>query len=291
MTQNNGDNTPAQNDSKGNDFPSISGVDRYRTFVFPNQIRKYRKVRNVGSLLQLSQKISSITYIRLSKLERGEVFARAEEIKAIAAALGISPELLLADIDEPGFDIAEWAEDFLPSNGGDDGADSLAVVLAAAMRARRASDDTLTIAAIEKDYGIAPVILSRIENAYKPLDRWSPDIQKAMCRFFDVADVDALVIYLRDTHSTGALDAIIPLIANPEARAAKTRAKVQALREELAAPVPASRTRRGAKAERAAEGEVQAPPPSRLRLWRQSTPPISPLSGCFPFSARRFPMA
>ena len=51
-------------------------------------------------------------------------------------------------------------------------------MLAAALRARRAADDTLTITALEVDYGIAPVILSRIENAYKPFD--NVNVRKAI---------------------------------------------------------------------------------------------------------------
>lgn len=45
-------------------------IDAYRTLVFPNRIRKYRKQLNIGSLLELSEQLPTITYIRLSKIER-----------------------------------------------------------------------------------------------------------------------------------------------------------------------------------------------------------------------------
>lgn len=212
----------------------LPGIDMFRTFLFPNNIRKYRKKRNIGSLLQLAQLIPSITYIRLSKIERGEVFARAEEIRAIAAALDVDPARLLVDIGDPAFDMADWAADFQAAGSPDPLADSLAALVAAAVRARRAADAKLTIAALEMDYGIAPVILSRIENAYKPIDRWSPEIREALFRLLGVSDADAMERQLVDAYSRGELDATLPLVANPETRIAKTRAKVQALREELA---------------------------------------------------------
>ncbi|WP_375195286.1 XRE family transcriptional regulator [Sphingobium sp.] len=212
----------------------LPGIDMFRTFLFPNNIRKYRKKRNIGSLLQLAQLIPSITYIRLSKIERGEVFARAEEIRAIAAALDVDAARLLVDIGDPAFDMADWAADFQAAGSPDPLADSLAALVAAAVRARRAADAKLTIAALEMDYGIAPVILSRIENAYKPIDRWSPEIREALFRLLGVSDADAMERQLVDAYSRGELDATLPLVANPETRIAKTRAKVQALREELA---------------------------------------------------------
>lgn len=217
-------NTPAA--------PTTS-IDFYRAFVFPNNIRKYRHDKNIGTLLQLAQHIPSITYIRLSKIERGEIFPRSDEVARIAAFLDVDPSQLLIDIDEPGFDIASWAIQFQDPAGIDPVTDSMAVLLAAALRARRAADNKLSIAAIETDYGIAPVILSRLENAYKPIERWNEDIRQALYRLFRVADAGGLQAYLAAAHTSGALSATLPLVANPETRRAKTRAKVAALRAEL----------------------------------------------------------
>jgi hypothetical protein len=223
---------------------SLPVIDRYRSFIFPNNIRKYRKARGIDSLLQLSQHIDSTTYIRLSKIERGEIFARPEEMRNIAAALNVDVDLLFLDIDDPDFDIASWAADHMPPSGVDEAGDTLAVLLAAAMRARRAQDDALTIAVLERDYGLAPVILSRIENAFKTLDRWSPSIQEALFRLFQVRDAEALTHYLHAAHVDGDYDAVLPLIANPQDRITKTRAKIRSLRAELAAPASSPRRRR-----------------------------------------------
>lgn len=211
----------------------ISGIDTFRAFIFPNNIREYRRKNNIGSLLQLAQLIGSITYIRLSKIERGEIFARADELQAIGAALKVDPAQLLVDIDDPDFDIATWAAEFQAPESVDPKAESEAVLLAAALRARRAADDSLTITALEVDYGIAPVILSRIENAYKPFDRWNADIQQALFRLFGIAGAGELASYLAEARAQRELDAFLPLVANPETRIGKTRAKVLALRDAL----------------------------------------------------------
>ncbi|MDF2637927.1 MAG: family transcriptional regulator [Novosphingobium lindaniclasticum] len=215
--------------------PAAIEIDAYRTLVFPNRIRKFRKQLNIGSLLELSEKLPAITYIRLSKIERGEIFARAGELRDIAGALGIDAEELLIDIDDADFDIAAWAD---PLHGGDrtdPEAERFAVLLAAALRRRRAADDTLTIAALEQEYGIAPVILSRIENALKPFERWNEEIRTSLRRLFAASDDAELFAIVNDAHMRGDLDAVLPMVANPQLRITKSRNRIAALRNELSA--------------------------------------------------------
>lgn len=248
-----------------------SEIDRYRAIIFPNNIRQFRKARGFESLLQLSQSIPSTTYIRLSKIERGEVFARAEELRAIANILHVKVDKLLIDVDDPAFNIAAWAEEYMGPNGIDCAADDIAVLLAAALRAKRARDPSLSIAMLEQQYGIAPVILSRIENAYKPIDRWSRNIQQSLFRLFSVPDADTLIAHLRQSHARGLFDAILPLIANPAERIAKTRTKTLKLRVELAAPKSLLRRRHNVprSAQSAAANMASSPalpPASNSRL-------------------------
>lgn len=215
----------------------VTAIDFHRALVFPNHIRKFRKQLNIGSLLELSERLPAITYIRLSKIERGEVFARADELRALADALGIEPDNLLVDVDDTAFDIAAWAEPLHGTSHADIEAERGAVLLAAALRSRRGGDPALTIAVIEQDYGIAPVVLSRIENALKPLDRWNEDVRAALRRLFGAADDAALIAHVKALHASGALDPVLPLVANPEIRLTKSRTRIAALREELAMPV------------------------------------------------------
>lgn len=218
----------------------MSAIDFHRALVFPNRIRKFRKQLNIGSLLELSEKLPGITYIRLSKIERGEIFARADELRDLGRALGVEAQELLIDVDDPAFDIAAWAEPLHGQLPTDPEGERGAVLLAAALRARRGGDPVLTIAVLEQEYGIAPVVLSRIENALKPLDRWNEDVRAALRRLFDAADDAALVARVEALNASGALDAVLPLVANPEARLAKSRARIAALREELAGPAVAA---------------------------------------------------
>ncbi|WP_374410557.1 helix-turn-helix domain-containing protein [Novosphingobium colocasiae] len=244
----------------------MTAIDVHRALVFPNCIRKFRKQRNVGSLLELSERLPAITYIRLSKIERGEIFARAGELRDIGRALGVDPARLLIDVDDPAFDIAEWAETLQGAVIADPEAERRAVLLAAAVRARRGADPALTIAVLESEYGIAPVVLSRIENALKPLDRWNEDVRAALRRVFDVANDAALMAHIEALRSEGKLDAVLPLVANPELRLAKSRARIGALRQELERPAPAPSAEVVAPAKTAAPEPVVEPSGEALRL-------------------------
>lgn len=220
--------------SNGENRLASIDIDSWRSFVFPNNIRELRKARGLGSLLQLSERLPKVTYIRLSKIERGEVFARARELREIAQVLEVDAEDLLVDIDTDGFDIAEWATRIVGPDPVNPKADHMAVLIAAAVRARRAADPELTIAAIEDDYGIAPVILSRIENAQKPFERWNEDIRSGMRRLLGTQDDADTFLQVGKAYAEGEFDLILPQIATPSIRIEKTRERVAALRHELA---------------------------------------------------------
>lgn len=198
-------------------------IDFYRAIVFPNRVREQRQRHGFAKLLRLSARIPEIPYIRLSKIERGEVVARPDELRRVAAALGIAPADLLLDIDAADFDIAAWAEPFSDGAQIDLKEERFAVLLGAALRARRTLDPALTIALIERDYGLPPVNLSRVENAQKPFSRWNTAVQRALFALFGVADEPALRAEVEKRRATGALDAFLATIANPETRIARTR--------------------------------------------------------------------
>lgn len=213
-------------------------IDRYKAIVFPNNLRALRRRHGYPKLLALAEALPDIPYIRLSKIERGEVFAKADELVRIAAALGVAPTDLLIDIKDPAFDLPAWAADIHDDRSFDREAETFAALLGAALRHRRTSDEALTIAALDKDYGIPPVILSRIENAHKTLDRWNEATVASLCRLFGVGNVAALKERVRALHAAGALNALLDGISNPELRVAKTCARVAELRAQLAGTAP-----------------------------------------------------
>ena len=53
-------------------------------------MREQRRTAGHAKLLRLATSIPEIPYIRLSKIERGEVVPRADELRRIAAALQIA---------------------------------------------------------------------------------------------------------------------------------------------------------------------------------------------------------
>lgn len=214
-------------------------VDLYRCFVFPNRMREQRQAAGHARLLRLASRIPEIPYIRLSKIERGEVVPRPDELRRIAAVLGIAPACLLLDMDAPGFDIARWAEPFIDGTPADLEEERFAVLLGAALRARRTGDPALTIAAIERDYGLPPVNLSRIENAQKTFDRWGAPARNALLQLFKVPNETELRGHVAALHAAGALDSFVGNIANPALRHERSRARIAELTAALDAPAPA----------------------------------------------------
>jgi len=227
--------------SDGAGVDASRDIDRYRAIVFPNAIREMRKQVGFPRLLALSAVLPEIPYIRLSKIERGEVVAKAAELRAIAAAMRVAPEHLLYDIDDPAFDIAEWAVERQNWSAEEEAEDRFAVLLAAAIRARRDGDKTLSITNVERLHGIAPVILSRLENGYKPLGRWNAQTVRAVCALLGVADVAELRAYVARAEAEGTLDRHLPPIASTAARVERTRNRVAQLRRELGGGATAQR--------------------------------------------------
>jgi hypothetical protein len=204
-------------------------VDPYRAFVFPNRMREQRRARGYPKLLPLSGSIPEIPYIRLSKIERGEVVARPDELRRIAATLGIAPADLLLDVDAPAYDIARWAEPFFDVSQIDRTEERFAVLLGAALRARRTNDPALTIAILDRDFHLPPVNLSRIENALKPFARWNAAAHEALYAIFGVADEPGLRAHVEAQYRCGALGPFLADTDNPSIRHERTRARIAQL--------------------------------------------------------------
>jgi hypothetical protein len=252
--------TPAT-PSAGAPSPVEIVLDRYRAFIFPNRIREQRRRHGFQKLMALSELLPDIPYIRLSKIERGEVVARVDELQRIGRALDIAPLKLLTDVTRPGFDIAAWAQPFLDGRPWERDEDRMAVMLGAALRVLRNADRTLTIAALDKEFGLPAVILSRIENAQKTLDRWNEATLAALCRLFDVADGAALRRKVTEQYLRGDLNGYVASIADPEMRIARTRQRIEALSTELGADAPGTRKRapKGGKKPNPSDRSMPAP--------------------------------
>lgn len=245
---------------------SAIAIDPFRAIRFPNAIREQRRRAGVGSLLALAHRLPTIPYIRLSKIERGEVVAKAGELWLIAAALGLDdPARLLVDVAAPDFSTALWAGLAGEHRDADREAEELAMLLAAAVRMRRAGDSSLTLARIQADYGLASVIVSRIENAAKPFGRWNGATLDALAALLGATDRPALVAQLREDQTNGRLASWLARIPGAAAREERTRARVAELRRELrAGPTPD------------AGASPPHSPPTHLPAHTPETPPSAP---------------
>ena len=235
--------TPVQDTAHSDQARRSIKLDPYRHIVFPNSIRDIRIAKGHFKLLPFAAQLRVMPYIRLSKIERGEVFARADELVQIAAALDVLPADLLVDITSPAFDMAHWAEPFAEGASLDSPEESrLAMLLAAAVRRARANNSQFTAALVNDVYGIAPVILSRLENAHKGLSRWSPDIIAAVGRMLGDRDEAALRQWLGALHAAGELDCFLAEIVGPEDRRQRTAQRIAALAIELIRPETIARS-------------------------------------------------
>lgn len=227
-------------------------IDPYRTILFPNAVRAHRVEAGIRSLLALCALLPQLPYIRLSKIERGEVFARAEELCAIAGALNLGdPAELLIDIDAPGFSMKAWAGERAVDNALARAGEELAMLLAAALRRLRAEHPALTLARLSEDYRLPAVIVSRIENAVKPVHRWNVETMRALCTLFGAPDRAGLSALLWSEYTAGKLAEWLARIPGANEREARTRERIAALRTELARMKRDGRTAAGAPDARA----------------------------------------
>jgi transcriptional regulator with XRE-family HTH domain len=255
-------------------------IDPFRNIVFPNRLREKRRAAGFMKLLRFAAVLPEIPYIRLSKIERGEVVARTDELGRIATALGIAPSDLLIDIDDPGFDLAEWAQPFADGKPIDDDAERFALLLAAAVRARRSLDADLTIADVEQRFGLAQVNLSRVENAAKPWPRWNAAVQSALLRLFGVADEAALRHNVLAAYQDGSLAPFLENVVDPAHRWSRSRSRIASLARELnglSAAQPSSEARplpnkRDAHDERALVKPSPAPRARALTVYGAPLP-------------------
>lgn len=260
-------------------------LDPYRSFIFPNRIRELRVRQGFPTLLALASSLPEIPYIRLSKIERGEVAARCDEFVRVADFLGVPPQELLVDVDDPAFNIETWSKPFQHGRKVDQAEEEFAILLGAATRAQRTRSAGLTIAAIERDYGIPPVVLSRIENASRQLDRWNEATLQGILRLFGATNERALRREIEKQYRSGLLDDYVASVADPAARLHKTRKLIAQLRSDLefnsepAAQKPSIEPT-VSKAARPAMREISEPAaPADLKLVRLLPVMGAPLPG------------
>lgn len=240
--------------------------DPFRKTIFPNRIRDVRRAHGFLKLITLATRIEPLTYIRLSKIERGEVFARPDELRAIGQALDVPAEDLLIDIDDPDFSLEQWVQPFVGDEAEDADGERRAVLIAAAVRQTRVSDRALTIAEVSERFGIAPVNLSRIENAQRRFGDWNAATRDGIRALLDVRNDEALEAKLASLHRDGTLDPWLERLGDPAERLERSRARIAELRAALASPVATMTVTGGAVPESTMLPVIGIPGPDGLIL-------------------------
>ncbi|MBS7671542.1 helix-turn-helix transcriptional regulator [Croceicoccus sp. 1NDH52] len=163
-----------------------NGVVRYT--VFPNALRDLRRKKGYDTLQAFVNDTNiEVNYTRLAKIERGQVYPRADEIRSISSALGVPVSKIFIDTTDPQFDREAWAHSHIEASLLYVGGNREDMRLAAAMRIRR-KELGLSTTNLGK-FKLPAATASRIENAERPFSRWPDKVKNAVRRVFGASSM------------------------------------------------------------------------------------------------------
>jgi len=212
-----------------------------RSTVFPNRLRDVRREKGYESLTEFDRSVPDITYSRLAKIERGQIFPRPEELVSIADALGVEAGELLIDFTDPDFDPEAWARDQVEASLSYRGGALADMRIGAALRLRRHELDRSTTDM--KDFGLPAATVSRIENADRPFSRWGEDIVQGVRRVFGVTSPAGMTRKINAYEKDGSLHEMMYELFSVES----LRARQVGPFAQIAAVIPGERGRQIAK--------------------------------------------
>lgn len=208
-----------------------------RSTVFPNAVRDVRMRRGFDTLRAFDGKVD-VTYTRLAKIERGEIFPTAAEMVSIARAMGVPVSSLLIDPNDPSFDREKWAREHIEASLSHRGGGIEAMKLGAAMRVCRLALGRSTTDM--KSFGLPAATVSRIENADRPIERWDAATQKGIAKVLathgersTVRGNAGVIRKVAEMFAAGELDAMLHQLFSPEAIQERNNKRLKALLAEL----------------------------------------------------------
>ena len=190
-----------------------------RLTVFPNKLREIRREAGYETLKDFVEatKLDAVNYIRLAKIERGQIFPRPEEMLALAEVLKVEPIDLVIDTLDGKFDRVAWAHENIKATLKFSGGNRKDMRIGAALRVRRR---ILGIPILSlQAFGLPAATASRIENAERPFERWKPKVQKAVARAFGLRSMDNVEKVIDSYEEDGSLAATMAELFSPEALA------------------------------------------------------------------------
>jgi len=203
-----------------------------RSAVFPNALRDVRRQKGFATLRDFDGK-TPITYTRLAKIERGEIFPEPEELTEIAKALSVPVGRLLLDAQAPEFDREKWARDHIEAKLQNRGGGTDAMLLGAALRVKRLALNRATTDL--KEFGLPAATVSRIENADRPVERWDASIMRGVAKILKTKQgtINAVVQQMFDN---GELDEMLATLFSPEAIEERNNKRLKVLLSKLPGP-------------------------------------------------------
>lgn len=206
----------------------VNGI--VRSTVFPNAVRDVRERRGFDTLRAFEDKVD-VTYTRLAKIERGEIFPTSGEMKSIARAMGVPVASLLIDPTDPSFDREAWARDHIEAKLANRGGGIDAMKLGAAMRVTRLAMGRSTTDM--KQFGLPAATVSRIENADRPIERWDAPTQRGIGQVLGVRGKGAIMSKVESMFDGGSLDDMLRTLFSPEAIQERSMKRLRTLLAEL----------------------------------------------------------
>ena len=204
-----------------------------RSTVFPNAVRDVRVSKGFETLRSLDESgRMDLTDTRLGKIERGEIFPTADEMRSISRALGVQVGTLLLDVNEPGFDREAWARDHIEAKLANRGGGIEAMRLGAAVRVSRIAMGRSTTD-MKDDFGLPAATVSRIENADRPIERWDAGTQRGIAKVLRVRGTAAVKRRVAEMHASGDLDVMLHDLFSQEAIDQRNARRLRALLSDL----------------------------------------------------------
>jgi transcriptional regulator with XRE-family HTH domain len=208
-----------------------------RSTVFPNAVRDVRMRRGYDTLRAFDGKVD-VTYTRLAKIERGEIFPTADEMVSIARAMGVPVSSLLIDPNDPSFDREKWAREHIEASLSHRGGGIESMKLGAAVRVCRLALGRSTTDM--KTYGLPAATVSRIENADRPIERWDAATQKGIAKVLATHGEKSVVRgnagvtrKVGEMFEAGQLDDMLHQLFSPEAIQERNNKRLKVLLAEL----------------------------------------------------------
>jgi len=192
--------------------PQVQIVDSgiVRSTVFPNKLRDLRRKAGYETLVDFIREtgLEEINYIRLAKIERGQIFPRPDEVVALAKLLNVEPMSLFIDTVEKDFDRESWARDHTEASLTYRGGTREDMKIGAALRIRR-RELGLSTTDLKKKFGIPAATASRIENAERPFHRWPDKIRRSAARMMGGTSMRDIARSVTAYEQEGRLDAMM----------------------------------------------------------------------------------